>query len=130
MHKLTSKPIIFAAAAVAVLSDNDKVFLSEPIRVTDGYFCKTWWWKLTSQKLFVTPIHLSTNIKASTLDHCFMKKHIVLCLASFICGQILLLFDMMLHNLYSKLIKLAYHSHHVVTAERTSDFPNLLSIKL
>ena len=78
MHKLTSKPIIFAAtaAAVAVLSDNDKVFLSEPIRVTDGYFCKTWWWKLTSQKLFVTPIHLSTNIKASTLDHCFMKNRI------------------------------------------------------
>ena len=43
MHKLTSKPIISAAAAAAfaVLSDNDKVFLSEPIRVTDGYFCKT-----------------------------------------------------------------------------------------
>ena len=41
MHKLTSKPIISAAAAFAVLSDNDKVFLSEPIRVTHGYFCKT-----------------------------------------------------------------------------------------
>ena len=41
MHKLTSKPIISAATAVAVVSDNDKVFLSEPIRVTDGYFCKT-----------------------------------------------------------------------------------------
>ena len=57
MHKLTSKPIISATTAVAVLSDNDKVFLSEPIRVTDGYFCKTWWWKVTSHKLFVTPIY-------------------------------------------------------------------------
>ena len=70
------------------------------------------------------------NLKKLTFVEKQYLKHIALCLASFACGQILLLFDMMLHNLYSKLIKLAYHSHHVVTAERTSDFPNLLSIKL
>ena len=35
MHKLTGKPII-CTSDCGILPDNDKVFLSEPISVTDG----------------------------------------------------------------------------------------------